>query len=170
MALFQVHADVRRNVQEQVDVLKDLNSWQESMFEKERQIEAQNEVDSGLSGIDVSISDETDMKYGTSDGTSKDESINCDYSLQCSSSSSSGVEKTGALQYMSLNESDERRRGNTLFAERKYVDAIKSYTKCLILNGHSCAICYSNRCKFTLSNHVLEYSVYKLITFKRWHI
>eukprot|EP00815_Leptocylindrus_aporus_P010014 CAMPEP_0116076748 /NCGR_PEP_ID=MMETSP0322-20121206/17461_1 /TAXON_ID=163516 /ORGANISM="Leptocylindrus danicus var. apora, Strain B651" /LENGTH=370 /DNA_ID=CAMNT_0003567149 /DNA_START=585 /DNA_END=1697 /DNA_ORIENTATION=+ len=143
---------VRRNVQEQVDVLKDLNSWQESMFEKERQIEAQNEVDSGLSGIDVSISDETDMKYGTS----KDESINCDYSLQCSNSSSSGVEKTGALQYMSLNESDERRRGNTLFAERKYVDAIKSYTKCLILNGYSCAICYSNRSMAYLK--VLEWS------------
>ena len=85
MALFQVHADVRRNVQEQVDVLKDLNSWQESMFEKERQIEAQNEVDSGLSGIDVSFGDETDMKYGTSDGTSKGERIYRDYSLRCSS-------------------------------------------------------------------------------------
>jgi len=149
MALFQDHVDVRRNVQEQVDLLKDLNLWQESMFEKERQIEARNEADSGLSGIDVSIGDETDMKYSTSDGTSdvtsEGERINCDFTLQSSNSSSSGVEKANSLQYISLNESYERRRGNTLFAERKYVDAIKSYTKCLILNGHSCATCYSNR-------------------------
>ena len=66
-------------------------------------MEAQNEADSGLSGTEISISDETDMKYGTSDGTSESERIYRDYSLRCSNLSSSGVKKTGALQYMSLN-------------------------------------------------------------------
>lgn len=118
---------IRHNAEEQLNVLKELQIYEDSMKEKQ---DRKNDVDKRSDEYD-----DEPIQYAnqrTNEGSTADQhSLSDDTSVQ-----------TG--QDVQVDEEQERKRGNELYAAGKYVEAIQVYTRCIQLDGKS-SLAYSNR-------------------------
>lgn len=139
-------AQLRHNALEQVDALKDLNTWEASMRNREGK-----ECDLSCKSTFY----EPALPPPHRDGAKNSVVLGLD---EVSKSSRIRVQaplnpivvkayptnsETITKDYANIDEI--RLRGNSFYADGKYKDAIACYTRCLVFNKYSCALCFSNR-------------------------
>jgi len=140
--MFSIQAQIRRNAEEQSSALKDLTSWEKNIKEHDTRLQQKS---CSKNGYQPSKEEEK-----TNILLERDLSIPSNKKVQLSSiinaKNGKRVEVNNKVcSKASENDEDvERKKGNDLYSQGKFQEAIKVYTRWIQMNSRSC-IAYSNR-------------------------
>mmetsp|Transcript_11091 Transcript_11091/g.16794 ORF Transcript_11091/g.16794 Transcript_11091/m.16794 type:complete len:405 (-) Transcript_11091:123-1337(-) len=157
----QVQAEVRRNAEEQVDVLKDLGAWEASMKMRDEEIklkraEERFSIKSGESAPDSFVTSPcAEMPFDIREKAKNGQTVIVNgvpqapcIAVEVATARNPKIISCSSKEGESTSkniEEEERLRGNSFYSNGNYAEAIKCYTKCLMMNNHSSAVVFSNR-------------------------